>query len=378
MNQFLSTVKDSLKDQSALLLRPLGMNLLRAAQSETLLADYRIYNNEAQTLTLDRVADVLDPTKVLFEPKTITTASARVWQYPSAGQRTSLLRNGSLRFGTSVLNPDFGNSTLLKDVLKFNRREPLQTDTLIAPWSHYWGGYYDYLIFVAAKINRIKTVLSVADFADAVISYPLLNTAFERDLLALLDCMPDSVVDSRTTDVRFGRCVLGNSGNWFYPNVADLLGLKQRIAASAPVAKGTPKRLYISRSGRRRVINEDTLIRMLTSYGFTVVEDRPRTVSEQYQLYNNASFIIGPHGASFANTLWCTPGTQLFELFPHDYMPEYFRYMAQVLGLRYHAYCQGDGSGATSHYSNMYKDVPVSVDDLERRLNRIFEIDSVR
>ncbi len=376
MNQFLSNVKDTLKGQSALLLKPFGLNLLSTEQTEALLARYQLYNNPAQTLRLNPVADGLNPDKVLFEAKDVTTASASVWQYPVDRPGASLLRNGSVRLGTTVPNTDFGTGALLKDIFKFGPRPPVQADTLIAPWSHYWGGYFDYLIFVAAKLCRIKNVLSAADFANAVVAYPLLDTPFEGDLLALLGCRPGQVVDSRTTDVRFAQCVLGNSGNWFYPNVADLLALKTHMASQMPVARETPKRLYVSRSGRRRVINEDALVRLLETYGFTYVEDKPRNVAEQYQLYQNAEFIIGPHGASFANVLWCEPGTYLFELFPQDYMPEYYRYMAQVLGLRYAAYCHGDGSAATSHHSNLDKDVPVSVDELEQRLNQIFEGDA--
>lgn len=378
MNQFLSNVKDTLKAQSGLLLKPFGLNLLSTAQSETLLTDYQLYRNPAQALVLNRVTDVLDSDKVLFEAKEITTAPAFVWQYPVERRRASLLRNGSVRLGADVLNPDFGNSALMKDMLKFGQRQPVQANTLIAPWSHYWGGYFDYLIFVAAKLCRIKSVLPAADFANAVVAYPLLNTPFERDLLALLGCQPGNVVDSRKTDVCFSQCVLGNSGNWFYPNVADLVALKTYVTTQVPAGRETAKRLYISRSGRRRVVNEDALVRMLETYGFTYVEDKPRSVVEQYGLYRNAQFILGPHGASFANVLWCEPGTHLFELFPPDYMPEYYRYMAQVLGLRYAAYCQGDGSAAASHYSNLHKDVPVSVSELEERLNQILDSDAIR
>lgn len=371
VNQLLNNVKENVKNQSARLLRPFGIHLLSTKQSEAVLHDYRIYRNESQRLTLNRVADLLSPDKVLFAPKEVTTAPAYVWQYPVAGGGAHLLRNGGLRLGDQVLNTDFGNSALLKDALKFDKRQPVRTDTLIAPWSHYWWGYHDYVVFVAAKLYRIKNVLPASTFADALVAYPLLKTPFERDWLDLLGCRPEQVIDSRTTDVRFARCVLGNSGNWFYPNVADLVGLKGYLATKVDVPAQKRTRLYIRRAGRRRVVNEEALMQRLEAYGFTIVEDQPRSVADQYRLYNNAQFILGPHGASFANILWCEPGTHLFELFPKDYMPEFFRYMAQVLGLRYSAYCHGDGSAARSHFSSVDQDVYVSVDELESRLNQV-------
>lgn len=373
INHFLSHVKDNLKGQSARLLKPFGIEMLSARQSDYVLSDYRIYVNGSQRLSLNQVTDVVDPEKVLFKQKDAVTAPAYVWRYPVVDQDAHLLRSGNILVGGRVLNTDFGNNALLKDVLKFSKRPPLEASTLIAPWSHYWSGYYDYLIFVAAKLYRIKKVLPASEFANAVVAYPLLNTPFERELLDLLECEPGNVIDSRMVDVRFDRCVLGNSGSWFYPNVADLVALKGYLATKVIGADEAPTRLYISRSGRRRVTNEDELIRLLETYNFTVVDDKPRSIAEQYRLYNNAQFIIGPHGASFANILWCEPGTHLFELFANDYMPEYFRYMAQVLGLRYTAYCYGDGSAVTSHHSRVDKDVHVSIPEVDRCLNQIFK-----
>lgn len=371
ISRFLSTIKGNLKNQSAWLGKPLGMNLLTKDQTEHYLAESKLFFESGSTINLPQVSSLTSDGKILFEGKLINDATASVWRYDNKDKKAVQLRSGNLLIGNKVLNTDFGNNAVFKDLLKRNKRTLLTTKILIAPWSHYWSGYYDYVYFVALKLCRIKRVMTPDEFDQALLAYPLFNTSFERELLELLGFNKANIVDSRTTNVQFDTCLLGNSDSWFYPNSQDVLALKHLIESQVPVGEETPKRLYIRRAGRRRVLNEDALIALLQRYDFQIIDDVPRTVQEQIALYRHASFIIGPHGASFANILWCRPGTQLFELFPDNYMPEYFRYLAQVLELQYAAYCPGQPGG--SHHTHMEDDVVVSIDEVKRCLDNLLD-----
>lgn len=373
MKQLVSTIRDELKNQSALLAKPFGLELLSKTETEAYLNEFGIAFHPAREITLPRTRYLAEGVEGLFDQAEVTTAHARVWQYERADQKAVLLRCGALQIENQVLNTDFGTTAVFKDLLRLKKREPYEVGTLIAPWSHYWGRYYDYLLFVAAKLCRIKDALPASVFRESFVSYPLLDTAFERELLTLIGFKRGQVIDSRTTEVSFERCVLGNTDSWFYPNVADVLALKKHIGARMPTRTDLPRRIYVSRAGRRRILNEEDVITLLERYGFTVVEDIPRTLSEQYAIYHNASFIIGPHGASFANVLWCQPGAHLFELFAPNYVPEYFRYLAHVVGVDYSAYCHGPIKN--NHHSNVDSDIYVSTDQLERYLNVLFEDD---
>ena len=367
INYWVSNLRRGLKNQSALLAKPLGLDLLSKAETTQYLAPFQVSINGGDSVDLPRV---VDDQRVIFAKTDVTAPDARVWRYEGTGQKMKQLRCGIIQIDRKVLNTDFGTSALFKDVLQSGKRSVSEAQTLIAPWSHYWGGYYDYLLFVAAKLCRIKDALPQALFDESVVAYPLLHTAFERELLALIGFQPHQIVDSRVSAVRFDTCILGNNDTWFYPNRADVLSLRKHISSLMATQGGTSERIYISRSGRRRVVNEDALIGLLKQYGFAIIDDRSRSISEQYALYHNASFIIGPHGASFANVVWCQPGAQLFELFAPGYTPDYFRYLAQALGLTYYACCQG--AVTESHYSNVDKDIHVDIDQLDKRLRMIF------
>lgn len=371
VSYLLSTIKGGLKSQSALLGKPLGMNLLTKSQTERYLAKGQLDSEAGRAVVLPRVTSPLGDGKILFEEKAIEEGAAFVWRHDNRDRKAVQLRSGNLLMGDKVLNTDFGNNAVFKDLLKWNKRTKHTAKTLIAPWSHYWSGYYDYVYFVASKLGRIKRVISPAEFDEAVLAYPLFNTGFERELLELIGFKAANIVDSRTTNVQFETCLLGNNDSWFYPNSRDVLALKQLIESRVQINEETPQRIYIRRAGRRRVLNEDALVTLLLNYNFRIIDDVPRTVREQIALYRHASFIIGPHGASFANILWCRPGAHLFELFPDNYMPEYFRYLAQVLELQYSGYCPGQPGG--SHHTHMEDDVVVSIEEVKRCLDTLLD-----
>ena len=369
---WVSRIRKMVKNQTPLVARAFGLELLNKAQTEDLLRPFQIASTQGYAITLPGTSDFTDETKRIFSETAITTAYTHVWYCKNTAEKMSQLRNGSVAMGNKVVDTDFGTAALFKDLFSTKKRDSIDAKTLIAPWSHYWGGYYDFLLFVAAKLCRIKDALPEEVVDNAVVAYPLLNTQFEREILELIGFRPEAIIDSRTNAVQFRTCILGdNDLGWFYPSIADILSLKKHITARMPPPTGLPKRIYISRLGRRRILNEAALIRLLEQYDFSVIDDTPRSFAGQFAIYANASFIIGPHGASFANVLWCQPGTHLCELFAPNYAPDYFRYLAQVLGLTYSAYCHGP-VGAYDH-SHVNADIFVSLDDLEKQLVRLFE-----
>ena len=232
------------------------------------------------------------------------------------------------------------------------------------------AGYYDFVILVAAKLCRIKETLPASFFEEAAVSYPLFNTAYERDYLNLLGIGPDRTIDSRQQAVTFDACILANSGHWFYPNPADILALKRQVERALSPRKTERKRIYISRAGRRKIANEAALITLLKRYDFTIIDDKPRSVAEQVDIYKSASFIIGPHGASFTNIIWCEPGTHLLELFSPNMVADHFRYLAQLMNMTYSAYHHVIRMNE-KHQHQLEDDIFVSIADLEQTLDKM-------
>ncbi|QJD79738.1 glycosyltransferase family 61 protein [Spirosoma rhododendri] len=367
--------KETAKASALTVARLLGVTFLDKNQTIDLLRPYEQVHHPANRQLLSAVPDLIDPTLQLFDEQQAESQPTHAWLFERGTQSAVQLRCGNVKIGGKVLCTDYGNESLLRDSLRPGKRTVIEVDTLVAPFGHYqdgivFGGYYDFIYLVAAKLSRIRQSLPGGFPAGAVVAYPLFHTSYEQEFLAHLGFQPDQIFDTRQYDVRFKRCLLGSSGHWFYPNASDVRAIRNELA---PLIQPSPvrERVYISRVGRRRVLNEDELTTMLARYDFTVIEDTPRTLREQLAIYNRASVVLGPHGASFSNLIWCQPGTQLIELFSANYVPNFFQYLSSLSDLRYAAVRQGQPDPA--RHNDLTENIQVDVSAFERGLNQLFE-----
>ena len=106
------------------------------------------------------------------------------------------------------------------------------------------------------------------------------------------------------------------------------------------------RRLYVGRGqtrNNRRVENEGELFSALEDQGFTKFDPAGLTVAEQVRTFAEASVIVAAHGAALTNVAFCSPATDVVELFAPDYVnPCYWALARRVPGVRYH-YVVGRG-----------------------------------
>lgn len=95
------------------------------------------------------------------------------------------------------------------------------------------------------------------------------------------------------------------------------------------------RRLYIRRSGRRKVENESEIEACLSGFGFVTLDPDRMTVGEQVDQFRQANFIVGPHGAGLTNMLFAPPGAKLLELMPDMTFRPHFWGMTTSLGQGY-------------------------------------------
>ncbi len=85
--------------------------------------------------------------------------------------------------------------------------------------------------------------------------------------------------------------------------------------------KSFPKKFYIDRSDSksnhrhlRKIINEDEIKKFLIENNFKIIILSKLRFEEQVVLFRNAEFIIGLHGAGFANLVFCENSPNVIEL----------------------------------------------------------------
>ena len=353
-----------------------GIRLLSREQTIAALRTHKLLVLPATHVVLPEIVKITHPDTVIFYPTESFTSPSFVWSLKQADHKVTVLPYGAVRMGNDILCTDFDTDGYFDDLFSRKKRTVRHAELVLAPWSQYldgvrFGGYYDFVLLVAAKLARMKEVLPADEFAQATVTYALFNTPYEREYLQLLGLQTDHIFDSRTTELTAERVVTGNSGHWFYPNPADMFSLKKWVEKSLSLPPAPRRRLYISRSGRRKITNEAELIALLKRFDFTVIDDVPRSVAEQVAIYSSASFIVGPHGASFSNLLYCQPGTQVLELFSPNYTPNFFQYMCHVLGHPYSAYSNGKPARNRGIVESLEEDITVSIAEIEVYLDKL-------
>jgi hypothetical protein len=99
-------------------------------------------------------------------------------------------------------------------------------------------------------------------------------------------------------------------------------------------------KVFILRGNRvRRIVNEDKVIDILETHGFSFCNFESLTFKEQIQCMHKTSVLVGVHGAGLANMIALEPGSLVVECVGRDFAfkesPMPYARLAASLGLRY-------------------------------------------
>lgn len=108
------------------------------------------------------------------------------------------------------------------------------------------------------------------------------------------------------------------------------LQILSKVTSNGTQPKASRARLYFSRRDvtTRQLLNENAVESLLISYGFEVVCCSELTFADQVARSASAEIIVGCHGAAMANTIFCSPGCSVIELFPEYCVQPGFRAIA--------------------------------------------------
>jgi hypothetical protein len=101
-----------------------------------------------------------------------------------------------------------------------------------------------------------------------------------------------------------------------------------------------PKKIFISRRGTRRLINESEVKGLLSSHGFETVYFEDLAIAEQWALMRNATDVVAIHGAALGCLAFqpadaAEPPLSVVELFGSGFVTNVFRKYAAILGGRW-------------------------------------------
>ena len=122
-------------------------------------------------------------------------------------------------------------------------------------------------------------------------------------------------------------------------------------------------RIFISRknSPSRHILNEDDIIDRLAIHGFKKYFLEEMSIAEQIELFYDADYVIGVHGAGLVNIIFSSQ-INVLEIFPTSYVIPHYFYLSKSLNHVYKYWCCNSKGG---------KDVPSFIVDADELLKKI-------
>jgi hypothetical protein len=143
-------------------------------------------------------------------------------------------------------------------------------------------------------------------------------------------------------------CHTSNSGS--KPR-AELL-LKFRDLALRNTGSLTParrdRRIFVDRSGakRRKMARQEELEPVLAERGFEIIRWEEHSMAEQIRIAAEANVMVGPHGTTLLNSLYCQPGAKLLEIFNPEWWDTTTLRQCSLAGHEFW-YCFGENVSST-------------------------------
>ncbi len=156
-----------------------------------------------------------------------------------------------------------------------------------------------------------------------------------------------------------------------YPSGSPRREVLENLRKNIKFKKKNTERIYISRnkSNRRKIINENALIKILKKYKFKILYTEKIKFKRQIEIFSKANLVIGLHGAGITNIVWMKKNSQLFEIKPEKdlFLNCYFN-LANALKINYHyLICKKHNYFSSSKNSNY----EVNIGYFERQLKKI-------
>jgi len=150
-------------------------------------------------------------------------------------------------------------------------------------------------------------------------------SAMGREAYRLLGC---SVLNT-DRDVRGEVIVPPDWRNAMY--LTWYAALFSAIEIAEPRA-ATPERVFLSRKGPRRLVNEEEVEQTLARYGFHKMYFEDIPLAEQWWIARNAQAVVGIHGAALASLVFNGRGVKLLELFHPGFVVNHYRHLTNAIG----------------------------------------------
>jgi capsular polysaccharide biosynthesis protein len=239
-----------------------------------------------------------------------------------------------------VLQSALGDQQILEKSGLLDRVIPRRAKKLSGGYAllaHAWAdGYYHWVLEVLPKLSLLERFDGLNSVGLIV---PQRLKSFQRESLLLAGIPADRIVqfdeDRWEVERLYFPDMLAPSGN---PSPHAVAWLRKTFLPQGSSERVHRRRkVYVSRGDApgRRIINEDEIVRFLTTIGFEVVRPGDHSFADQIEIFRSVDIVVAPHGAGLTNMVFAPAGTTLIEMFGDNYINGCYWALANICGHRH-------------------------------------------
>ena len=173
--------------------------------------------------------------------------------------------------------------------------------------------------------------------------------SFQLQILKLIGINKNKFIDSKKNKHYFSKKIIFTTHpNYFKGTFSEAQSnipkwiiqyLRRKFLKFVKNNKKTYKKIYIDRSdtvfNHCKLINNSEVTTFLKLKGFKILKLSKLSFLNQITIFNNAKFIVGPHGAGLANLIFCKKNTKVLEIKPHDHPNKIYQRISNINNLNY-------------------------------------------
>jgi len=163
---------------------------------------------------------------------------------------------------------------------------------------------------------------------------------FVAQSMAMLGIAPDRLVcyspNMAVTNLVITQKLMGVYNLKAYPGL--MVALRRRLLAGSGAGKdpGGHDRVYIRRTHRRKIVNEEALQALLQRFGFHTLVAEQLPLDQQIRAMAGARCLVSPHGAGVLHCIFMPEGSTIVEMFNPNYINPVMLPFIRLLRHHYH------------------------------------------
>jgi len=208
------------------------------------------------------------------------------------------------------------------------------------------NNYFHFLFDIIPKIYLLNSKINLNTIDYFYISEP---KEWQIKILKTLGINREKLLSSRKYNHIIANKIYVVDHPWYesgyihnnVQNIPRWIILKNREVFLNKTNKSfTKKKIFLDRSksafNHCQINNLKSFIRFINKKNFKSLRPEFISFKNQVNLFNNASIVIGAHGASLTNIIFCKPKTKIIEIIPEDLPNKKCERISKILNLKYY------------------------------------------